>query len=146
MILISHRGNINGPNPKKENNPLYLIEALNKNYSVELDLWYDKGLWLGHDEPLYKIKKEFLIENRHYFFIHVKNSAALEHLINCYQKSLHYFWHQNDEYTITSKGYAWVYPNKKLLVDSICVMPEIGYNGNLKTCYGICSDYIINYK
>ena len=28
MILISHRGNINGPNPEMENNPEYIQKAI----------------------------------------------------------------------------------------------------------------------
>ena len=24
----------------------------------------------------------------------------------------HYFWHQEDDYTITSKGIIWAYPGK----------------------------------
>lgn len=30
MLFISHRGNINGANPTKENNPQYIEEALQK--------------------------------------------------------------------------------------------------------------------
>ena len=56
MILISHRGNLDGPKPEKENNPKYIWEALNEGYQVEIDVWYDKGWWLGHDRPKYKAK------------------------------------------------------------------------------------------
>jgi len=38
MILISHRGNINGQNLEKENSPDYVLEALSKNYDVEVDV------------------------------------------------------------------------------------------------------------
>ena len=31
MILISHRGNTNGPNPRLENDPRYIFETLNQN-------------------------------------------------------------------------------------------------------------------
>ena len=61
MILISHRGNINGSIPERENEPLYIIEALEKGFDVEVDVWWkDDGFWLGHDEPQYQVKEEFL--------------------------------------------------------------------------------------
>ena len=28
-------------------------------------------------------------------------------------KSLNYFWHQTDDFTLTSHGYIWTYPGKK---------------------------------
>lgn len=52
MIIISHRGNINGPNPRMENKPEYIKKALDENFMVEIDVWFYQGeLWLGHDEP-----------------------------------------------------------------------------------------------
>jgi len=56
-ILIAHRGNIEGPNPKWENHPDYIQEALDAGYDVEIDLWR-KGygpMRLGHDEPQYDL-------------------------------------------------------------------------------------------
>ena len=38
MLLISHRGNINGIN-KMENNPNYLDKAMSLGYNVEIDVW-----------------------------------------------------------------------------------------------------------
>ena len=43
MILISHRGNLDGKNESEENNPLYIEEALNAGYEVEIDVWYKYG-------------------------------------------------------------------------------------------------------
>ena len=37
MILISHRGNINGPNIDKENKPSYISAAIDKGYDCEVD-------------------------------------------------------------------------------------------------------------
>ena len=39
MILISHRGNINGPNPEMENDPRYIENTLGKGFNVEVDVW-----------------------------------------------------------------------------------------------------------
>jgi hypothetical protein len=41
MILIAHRGNISGPNSDFENSIPYIQEALNQDYNVEVDVWFD---------------------------------------------------------------------------------------------------------
>ena len=61
MILISHRGNISGPNKVMENNPDYIISALRSGFDVEIDFWCVKNkLYLGHDYPQFLIKENFL--------------------------------------------------------------------------------------
>jgi hypothetical protein len=51
MILISHRGNINGKQPNKENHSLYIFEAIKQGFQVEIDVWFIDGKFkLGHDE------------------------------------------------------------------------------------------------
>ena len=58
MILISHRGNIDGVKPTKENSPEYILEAISLGYDVEIDVWKVDGKWfLGHDEPEYAIQE-----------------------------------------------------------------------------------------
>ena len=59
---------------------------------------------------------------------------------------VHCFFHEEASATLTSRGVIWTFPNKKLMPNSVCVMPEHGYNGNLDECLGICSDYIKEYK
>ena len=39
MILISHRGNIHGPNAPLENTEGYIEKALKKKFFVEIDVW-----------------------------------------------------------------------------------------------------------
>lgn len=141
MYLISHRGNLNGPNNKDENNPDYIMNAISKGFDVEIDVRiYKDKFYLGHDEPLYEIDVNFLTNKK--IWCHAKESTALEKLklIDAI-----YFWHQNDDYTITSNGYFWTYPGIKLLENSICVMPEISKYKKIY-CKGICSDFINNYK
>lgn len=36
MKIISHRGNISGPDPELENNPMYITKALDAGFDVEL--------------------------------------------------------------------------------------------------------------
>jgi len=141
MIHISHRGYIDGPDKKLENNPISISKLLNKNIQVEIDVrYYKKSFYLGHDEPKYRIDKKYLLDKG--LWCHAKDSKTLGKLreINC-----HYFWHQEDDYTITSKGFIWVYPGKDLLKGCIAVLPENNYK-NFSICYGICTDNIKKYK
>ena len=141
MFLISHRGNIEGPNKEKENNPDYILRALEKNFHVEIDIWVKQNqIFLGHDDPTYKVTLNF-IKNKS-IWCHAKNFEALLYLR---ENNCHFFWHQNDKYTITSKGYIWAYPGETISKDAICVLPE-SFNWKVEPCAGICSDYIIDYK
>ena len=60
MFYISHRGNIFGPNKIEENKIEYINHAVKLGFDVEIDVWfYKNNYYLGHDEPLYKVKKIF---------------------------------------------------------------------------------------
>tara|TARA_B100000787_G_scaffold105565_1_gene78288 strand:+ start:275 stop:703 length:429 start_codon:yes stop_codon:yes gene_type:complete len=142
MILISHRGNITGIEKDSENKPDYIFNALNKGFNVEIDIWKHKDdLYLGHDEPN-TLLPDKLLENKNNLWFHAKN---LDCLIKLHQLNVHYFWHQNDDVTITNKGFWWTYPGKKLYKNSICVLPE-KFNQDISICAGCCSDLIGNYK
>ena len=141
MYFISHRGNIDGIIKKNENKPDYINQALASGFEVEIDVRFeDNKFFLGHDYNQFEIDKKFLLNEK--LWCHAKTREAL---IELQKIKAHYFWHQNDDYTITSKGFIWTYPGKKLLPQSICVLPE---NVNYKTinCLGICSDFILKYK
>ena len=61
MRLISHRGNIDGPNLNNENDPENILKVLNLGYDVEIDVWFiDNEFYLGHDYPKYIVNKSFL--------------------------------------------------------------------------------------
>lgn len=142
QILIAHRGNINGPNPLMENNPIYIQQALNKGYHVEVDVWLIKDtLMLGHDAPQYTTSLDFLkIPN---LWIHCKDYKTLQFFV-LQSLNLNYFYHTNEDYVLTSHNYIWAYPG--LIGDNktICVLPEM-YNQDTTSFYGICSDFIENY-
>ena len=143
MILISHRGNTNGKLPSAENRPDYIDEAIGFGFDVEIDVWMVDGqLFLGHDKPQYGITWEYFKDKVDKVWIHCKNIEALYWVR---ETKLHYFWHENDMVTLTSKNYIWAYPGKQPIKGSIAVMPEI-YNDDLDSCMGICSDYIKKYK
>jgi hypothetical protein len=147
MILISHRGNINGKQPTKENMPEYIQTALKLGYNVEIDVWWkDEYFWLGHDEPTHQIPSVFLSTNG--LWCHAKNMEAIiemEKLNKSLNFDIHYFWHQDDDCTLTSKNIMWVHPKIKPLAGTISVLPEI-HNQDVSRCMGVCSDYIENYK
>lgn len=142
MILISHRGNTVGKKPKLENSPMYITNALNDGFDVEIDVWYDKGWWLGHDRPEHRTDMDYLTNGR--FWIHCKNISALTYIFNT---RLNYFWHEEDCYTLTSHGYIWAYPGEMAVAgaQTIAVMPEIN-NTELDVFDGVCSDIIGFYK
>ena len=145
MKLISHRGNINGPNKSEENNPEYILNAINNGYNVEIDIWSINNKWyLGHDNPTYEIKYNFLFDSR--FWLHAKNGEAFYKLFNDNNYDFNVFWHTTEDWILTSNKHIWTFPNKYLFPNSICVLPELGYDGDIKKCYGICSDFIKTYE
>jgi len=147
MILISHRGNINGKNESEENKPKYIIESINLGYDCEVDLWVkNNNLFLGHDLPQYNIPLSFLQENWKHLWVHCKNIEALTFLNELEDPSIHFFWHQEDDLTLTSRKIIWAYPGKQPIMNSIAVMPEINNEKDLSSCIGICSDQIKKYK
>ena len=146
MLLISHRGNIDGRMESCENEPTYIDLAISKGYDVEVDIWYkDNMLWLGHDKPDYVVDFRWFRDRIGKLWIHCKNIEAVEYFKDI-SYEFNYFWHQEDDVTLTSMGYIWTYPGKKLTKYSIAVMPEAKQFDNISISYGICSDYIKKYK
>jgi hypothetical protein len=143
MRYIAHRGLTKGPNAKLENQPEQISKSLAEGFDCEVDLWLvNSDFYLGHDRPDYPIRKEFL--NQPGLWIHCKNLEALEFCQ--YNINLNYFWHQEDDYTLTSKGFIWAYPGKKLPKLGVMVMPEsvdptLSNTRNI-SCYAVCSDYV----
>jgi len=150
-FLISHRGNMLGPNPEMENNPTYIDKALEKGYDVEVDIrgsFYTK-FYLGHDEQQYMVSPEWLFARARKLWLHAKDIQSLHSLIH-QASGFNVFWHQDDFYTLTSQGFIWTYPGHTLTPDSICVMPE-SFSGfysenEIRNSAGVCSDFIEKYK
>jgi hypothetical protein len=148
MKLIAHRGNINGPNPLEENNPEYIESAIAKGYDVEIDVrCEDHQFYLGHDESQYYVPMTWIVKRKDKLWIHCKDLKSLD-ILSSSPVDFHYFWHQEDDFTLTSKNYIWTYPGKSYTPNSIIVMPEL--NMSVKTfadlkafnCHGICSDFV----
>jgi hypothetical protein len=144
MIFISHRGNLAGPSPSRENTIAHINTALYKGFDVEADVWYvNSKLYFGHDTRQEPVPIS-MITNPHMWF-HCKNVEALRYL-GWFSNNIKFFWHQHDDYTLVSDGNIWVYPGKKLVYNSIACLPEQAVNGNWMDCYAICTDYVYRYK
>ena len=145
MVLISHRGNTEGPH-KDENNPQHIDNTLKLGFDVEIDIWYlREKIYLGHNKPQYLIDLKWIEDRVSRVWVHCKNIDSLMYLKNC-GVDVRYFWHQNDDVTLTSNGLFWTYPGKKLTKNSIACMPELKQFKNIGISYGICSDYITKYE
>jgi hypothetical protein len=145
MILISHRGNIIGSNKLYENTNSYIDNAINLGYDVEIDIWIvENKIFMCHDNPNNEIELEWLKKRYNKLWIHCKNLTAIE-FFSYYKHFFNYFWHKNDDVTITSQGFLWGLPGKQPIKNSIAVMPEI-FNDDVSKCIGICSDIIEKYK
>jgi hypothetical protein len=144
MIYISHRGNLNGKFESYENEPTYILSAIEKGYDVEVDVWCEDGnLYLGHDKPQYGMNIDWFKQNKDNLWIHCKNKEAVEYFSQLI--SFNWFWHETDTMTLTSDRYIWVYPGKQPIANSIAVLPEI-HNEDVGRCSGICSDFIERYR
>ncbi len=142
MIIISHRGNIRGSVPDKENRPSYIDCAIGNGYHVEIDIRSINGeLWLGHDEPQYKVDHNWLDKRRHYLWLHCKNLEAAK---ECW--SYHSFCHTEDPFTYTSTGKIWLH-DLSMKIDSNTIIPLIdkeeveSFISIGEQPFGICTDY-----
>lgn len=146
MKLISHRGNVSGPNKDLENKTDYINNAIDQGFDVEIDLRINNGcLFLGHDYPQYEIDFNWLKERKDKLWIHCKDFKSLSLLSST---DFTFFFHLKEDYTIISNGLIWVdnlnnYNNK-------CVIPLITKD-QIQTplknsVFGICSDYISLFK
>ena len=148
MRLISHRGNLNGPNPELENTIDSVDKAIEMGFDCEVDLWVSDGkLFLGHDYPKNEISPKYLFDNASSLFVHAKNQDALLWLHNN-RRYINFFSHDKDKFVLTSLGDIWCYPSSIPFEFGINVMPE--WNSltkeDLASVYGICTDFPIKFK
>lgn len=139
MVIISHRGNTNGPDKLNENRPDHILKVLQK-YDCEVDVWM-KGsiLYLGHDEPQYEISEQFLKHPR--LWCHAKNLDALYYMIKL--PDIKCFFHNVDKFTLTSNGLIWTYPGEQVTNKSIIVDTSVNWKEKNYICCGVCVDYIL---
>jgi hypothetical protein len=163
LIVIAHRGNLNGADFSRENDPKYIDEAISAHQSiqVEVDIRYvDKKWYLGHDRPDHKVSFKWMKERNHRIWWHAKNLSALIELnridalpYDIYdsedefsrKQKFFYFWHQNDDYTLTSGGHIWTFPNKTIKGKKSILCLNSKDSKVPKGIFGICTDYPMRY-
>lgn len=146
ILLISHRGNLSGPNPDYENSPKYIEDAIKEGFDVECDVRLLGNDWyLGHDRSDYKTSFKWLDSHRSKLWCHAKNIEAL-YLLS--EMGLNCFYHSFDDFTLTYSGHIWTYPRASLKLSdrSIAVLPETVKNWEISAAFGICTDEAIQYK
>jgi len=141
MIKISHRGNTSGPIESLENKPEYLLNAISLGFDVEVDVWVLNGImYFGHDEAKYIVDPTVFYRIVNQAWFHCKNIEALNHFITMHPTS-RFFWHQQDDYTLTSNGYIWTYPDKEITNKTIIV--DLKGSRDVTGAFGLCSDFLL---
>ena len=143
MKLIAHKGNINGPDPSKENTPEQIEWCIDNGYDVEIDIRYNPDndkFYLGHDEHQHEVNWWWLAGKSAHLWIHCKDLTTL-HEFTANTSGYNYFWHQGDDYTLTSQGQIWASSGKPYKNDTVIVV-ENPEDVKEYDCYGICSDYV----
>lgn len=145
--VISHRSNLNGIDPSRENCPECIKEVISLGFDCEIDIsckriFEYKSLFLGHDEPMYHIEIDFLLKNAPKLFIHCKDFNSLDYL----QKfnELNIFFHNRDEHVFTSKGNLITHQDQpKTTKNGIIVLKDKPTRQNLPMCAGLITDWPI---
>jgi hypothetical protein len=138
---ILHRGLKAGPNPALENEESELWARIQEGWDVEVDVWVQDGVfWLGHDRPTTILKNMGLLLSPK-VWIHAKNLEAVAAL----PSYTHYFVHDKDPATLTSKGVIWCYPGNCVeKKPAVIVLPErVGFKFPMLANYSaVCSDFL----
>ncbi len=154
MKLYSHRGNLDNVYPLRENVTNYIEYAIKQGFNVEVDVWsINDKIFLGHDGPTNPISHDELLKHSEKLLIHCKNPEILHFLTSLHVISnmfcpYHFFWHENDRYTLTNRGIPVIFPGQQPIDNAILMKAEhfLITDEVKKRCYGLCSDYISYYK
>jgi len=158
MKIIAHRGNLNGPDPARENTIEQAEKCFALGFDVELDAWHiDGNMFLGHDEPNTKIDPMWILRPNHKLWLHWKNTDGLlwamygfEFLLNPIFSN--YFMHDNEPFVETTSGAYWLYPGTPITDDMlsapaiVACLPELAPDWDTSQATHICTDYPIMYR
>ena len=155
LMVIAHRGLLEGPSKKLENNPENIFYNI-KNYPKlfnEIDInFVNDAIYTGHDKPTYKVDLQFILNNKNKLILHIKrldydSPYAFDTLLKLYE-TCHCFCHEEDNFTITNKGLIWSHPKMGLNKNTVFVMPEKvmpisseAFINNLNLLKGVCTDF-----
>lgn len=141
IVFISHRGNLAGPNPARENAPDYIQEAIDAGHQVEVDLRkVGDQFFLGHDYPQYPVSWTWIDNRYEHLLLHLKDFEAAKSATANWVM----FCHSGDAYTRVSNGLLWLHdlslvPNDETIVPLMTVELIKAYRH--RDIYAICSDY-----
>jgi YrbI family 3-deoxy-D-manno-octulosonate 8-phosphate phosphatase len=145
MKIYAHRGNLNGPNPERENNPKYLDEALKAGFCVELDVWFKDGCWFtGHDKPTFIVPLQYLMDSNK--LCHAKDLATCKELEK-YDYAIHYFYQDEEMAVHTSEGICLLHEKfVEIYTDSFKINQQIYVDLSptpqfFPSAYGLIVDY-----
>ena len=143
MKIISHRGNLNGRFPEKENSLPYIREAILNGFDVEVDVWViNSQIYFGHDSPQYLITLEDLNKIKEKIWFHCKNLEALSFFsTKQHDPYINFFWHEKDDYTLTNRCQIWTYPGKLTTKNSIVVDLNLENKYKENEVFAICTDF-----
>lgn len=145
MVIISHRGNIRGLNPSEENKTEYIQKAIDAGYDVEIDVWFTDQLYLGHDGPQYPVDKQWLLDRKDRLWIHTKNFAAMDNLID---SDLRLFYHEKENHVaIANTKLVWSHNLQEATTRSVIPLLSLDdiINWKQKPVYAVCSDFVAHF-
>lgn len=144
--IISHRGNLDGPIPERENSPDYIDQAIKWGFVVEIDIRYKGGkLWLGHDYAQWPVEIEWLEQRHPNLLVHIKDWDVLTQT-QVWHK-FHSFCHVGDPFTVTSHGLLWIHDlslpyTQESIIPLITQQQVVDYNNAPRKTPGhICTDH-----
>jgi hypothetical protein len=145
MIIVSHRGNLDGPDLTQENSPAYIDKAIRVGFDVEIDLrCIDNELYLGHDYPNHHINLSWLYDRRDRLWIHCKDLRAASIINEC--GAFRFFCHVSDPFSLIHPYYLWVHDISLITDYTSCIVPLISMDDinsfkHKDRVAGICTDY-----
>ena len=73
MFFSSHRGNLQGAEPHRENTERQIVRCINLGFDVEIDLWYlNNTYWLDMMKHLIKHPETFCLDIKKNFGVMLK--------------------------------------------------------------------------
>ena len=145
MKIISHRGNLRGTTPERENTPSFIDSAIACGYEVEVDVRsVDGEICLGHDQPEIVVNSSWLLSRKDHLWIHCKDIASYVKLTNL-DKSFKLFCHTQDPFVLTSTGHLWVH-DLNLELGQHAIIPLITRDDVIRYAgspvYAVCTDNV----
>ncbi|CAB5221562.1 hypothetical protein UFOVP245_188 [uncultured Caudovirales phage] len=141
MIIISHRGLVDGDDPTKENNPTAIAAALGEFFLVYIDLWMVEGKpFLGTDGPVYPMPEDFI--HNPDVILCPRDRMAVNFVAI---RDAHFVIPTTGDYTLTSYKWLWAKSSAASIGrDCIIHLPEDYYEPTqlVDTRFtGVCTKY-----